>query len=332
MAELGVDLKGVEQNAAAVASLLARNDLRLVGVTKGCAGDPRVAGAILGGGAVALADSRDLHLRRLREAFPGVELQRIFLPPLSGDFEPGDVSFVSSPQGAARVAETATPRGHRSVMAHLETGDLREGVPVAQLLPLLESIEADPRLLLAGLSTNYACFEGDADGILASLEVLGSAVRTARAAGFACARVSGGSSSLLALLADDRRLPAEITEVRCGEALLLGRDALLYRQLPGCRQDAVLLRAEVLERYTKSSRGVEQTRLVLGLGHQDLGAGAVSFRRPGLRELGRSSDYLIVGVATGAPRLRPGDLVEMVPDYVAMATAWASPFVEVVCV
>ncbi len=332
MAELRVDLRGVGQNAAAVASMLARHDLRMVAVTKGCAGDPRVAGAMLGGGAVALADSRDRHLRRLREAFPRVELQRIFLPPCSGDFEPGDVSFVSTPEGATRVAETATPGEHRSVVVHVETGDLREGVPVADLLPLLESIDADRRLRLAGLSTNYACFEGDADGIVASLEVLGSAVRTARAAGFACARVSGGNSSLLALLAEDRRLPAEITELRCGEALLLGQDALLYRPLPGCRQDAVLLRAEVLERYTKLSRGVEQTRLVLGLGHQDLGAGGVSFRQSGLRELGRSSDYLIVGVASEAPRLQPGDLVEMVPDYVAMAAAWTSPFVEVVCV
>lgn len=332
MAELRVDLGGVRQNAAAVSSLLARNDLRMVAVTKGCVGDPRVAKAMLDGGAVALADTRDRHLRRLREAFPGVELQRIFLPPLTGDFEPGDVSLVSSSEGAARVAELGTSARPRSVLVQVESGDLREGVPSAKLPALLGTISSEVRLRLLGLSTNYACFEGDAGGIEASVAMFAELVRAARALGFACARVSGGNSSLLGLLAEGVRLPPEITEVRCGEALLLGRDALLYKPLPGCRQDAVLLRADVLEGYTKPSRGSEQRRLVLGLGHQDLGAGVVSFREPGFRELGRSSDYLVVGVESGASQPQLGGFVEMVPDYVAMAAAWTSPFVEVVCV
>ena len=46
-------------------------------------------------------------------------------------------------------------------------------------------------------------------------------------------------------------LPAEVTELRCGEALLLGQDALFYEPLPGCRRDACVLRAEVLEAYTR---------------------------------------------------------------------------------
>lgn len=332
MAELRVDLEGVRENAVAVSSLLARYGLRMVGVTKGCMGDPRVAAAMLAGGAFALADSRDRHLARLREALPEVELQRIALPPATGMFQPGDVNFVSSREGAARLAETGTPSRPAAVMVQVETGDLREGVPVADLVPLLEAIRAEARTVLVGLSTNYACFEGDAGGIEASLELFADAVRRAHAAGFACERVSGGNSSLLALLVQGRALPREITEVRCGEALLLGRDALVYRPLPGCRQDAIVLRAEVLEGYTKSARGADERRFVLGLGHQDLGAGTVTFRRPGLRELGRSSDYLIVGGGPGHPRLELGDLIEMVPDYVAMAAAWTSPFVEVVCV
>lgn len=331
MAELRVDLEGVRRNAAAVASLLSSRGLRLIGVTKGCAGEPRVAAAMLEGGAAALADTRDRHLRRLRDALPGVELQRIYLPPLRGDFEAADVCLVSSAEGAARVAERGAAGSPREVMVQVETGDLREGVPASDTLSLLRSMALDPRIGPVGLSTNYACFAGDAAGIEASVALFAEVVREARAAGFPCARVSGGNSSLLALLVDGRELPAEITEVRCGEALLLGRDALLYRPLPGCRPDAVLLRAEVLEGYTKSSPGGGSRRLVLGLGHQDIGAGVVSFREPGLRELGRSSDYLIVEAAPEAPRLALGDSLEMAPDYVAMTAAWTSPFVEVVC-
>ncbi|HZK48955.1 MAG TPA: alanine racemase, partial [Thermoleophilia bacterium] len=294
MAELRVDLDGIRHNTAAVAALLARVDMRLVAVTKGCVGDVRVARAMLDGGAQALADTRDAHLRRLREAFPGVELHRIYLPSFSSAFEPGDISYVSSVEAAIRVAEQGCASGRGSVMVQVETGDLREGVPPDGLIPLLEAVAADPRLEPAGVSTNYACFDGDAAGIRESVRSLAAAVQAARAAGFEVRRVSGGNSSLLALLVDGVELPSEITELRCGEALLLGQDALVYRPLPGCRRDAVVLRAEVLESYTKASREGTCRRLVLGLGHQDIGCGKVEFRFPELREVGRSSDYMVV--------------------------------------
>ncbi|MHB9150827.1 MAG: alanine racemase [Thermoleophilia bacterium] len=328
MAELRVDLAGIRHNTMVVVGLLARAGMHLVAVTKGCVGDVRVAGAMLDAGAVALADTRDAHLRGLREAFPGAELHRIYLPSFSLPSVLGDINYVSSIDAAACVAEQGRPSGRRGVMVQVETGDLREGVPAEALLPLLEAVSADPRLELVGLATNYACFDGDAAGMGASVEALVEAVRGARIAGFEVPRVSGGNSSLLSLLADGVGLPSEITELRCGEALLLGREALWYRPLADCRRDAVLLRAEVLESYTKKS--APGPRLVLGLGHQDIGVGQVEFLSPELREIGRSSDYMVVGVAPGVSSVpRPGDIVEMLPGYVAMTTAWMSSFVEV---
>ena len=38
---------------------------------------------------------------------------------------------------------------------------------------------------------------------------------------------------------------------------------------------------------------------------------------------------MIVGVGSETPRPRVGDVMELLPDYVAMSTAWMSPFVEV---
>lgn len=328
MAELRVDLEGIRQNTMVVAGMLARVRMHLVAVTKGCVGDVRVARAMLDAGAVALADTRDAHLRRLREAFPGVEIHRIYLPSFSTSFELGDINYVSSIEASTRVAEQGRPSGPRGVMVQVETGDLREGVPAEHVLPLLEAALADPRLELLGLATNYACFDGDVAGVGASVQALVETVRGARTAGFEVPRVSGGNSSLLSLLADGVGLPSEITELRCGEALLLGREALRYRPLSDCRPDAVFLRAEVLESYTKKS--ALGPRLVLGLGHQDIGVGQVEFLSPELREIGRSSDYMVVDVAPGASAVpRPGDIVEMLPGYVAMTTAWMSPFVEV---
>jgi predicted amino acid racemase len=259
MPELRVDVDAIGRNAEAVASLLSRRGLALVGVTKGCLGEPRVAAAMLAAGAVALADTRDPNLARLRAALPAAELHRIHLPSLSEPFDPADVTYVTSREGAAAVAALASARAPRRVMIQVETGDEREGVPAEELLDLAGVIAADSRLLLEGVSTNYACFLGPPGGIEASVEAVAEAARGLRGAGFPVERVSGGNSSALWLVNQGVELPGEVTELRCGEALLLGQDALHYEPLPGCRRDACVLRAEVLEEYTKSPIQTEVT-------------------------------------------------------------------------
>jgi ornithine racemase len=336
MPELRVDLDAIGRNTEVVASLLRVSGLDLVGVTKGCLGEPRVAQAMLAGGAVALADTRDRNLHRLRSAFPAAELHRIHLPSLSEPFDPGDVTYVSSPEGASAVAALASVDAPRRVMIQMETGDEREGVPAELLLDLAGFVAEEPRLLLEGVSTNYACFLGPATGLEASLEGVAQAARTLVSAGFPVGRVSGGNSSVLWLLGRGGGLPEEVTELRCGEALLLGRDALYYEPVPGCLTDACMLRAEVLEEYTKCSETSSEPasqgrarRIVLGIGRQDLSGGRVRFLDPGLAEVGRSADYLVAEVEAGSSAPAVGQVIEMLPAYEALVAAWTSPYVEV---
>ncbi|MBN1321568.1 MAG: alanine racemase [Thermoleophilia bacterium] len=329
MPELRIDMDAIGRNTEVVAGMLRSRGLDLVAVTKGCLGEPRVAAAMLAGGAVAVADTRDQNLRRLRTALPDVELHRIHLPSISGPFEPGDVTYVSSLEGALAVAACGTTAGPRRVMVQVETGDRREGVPLEGLVELANGIAGEPRLRLAGVSTNYACFMGRPEGIMESVESVVGAAAALREAGLPVDRVSGGNSSLLWLLAQGQELPGGLTELRCGEALLLGQDALFYRPLPGCRTEACVLRAEVLEEYTKPAAGGVARRYVLGVGRQDLGSGVVRFAEPGLYELGRSADYLVAEAEVGCLEAPVGTKVDMIPSYEALVAAWTSPYVEV---
>jgi predicted amino acid racemase len=326
---LRVDIDAIGRNTEAVASLLRERGVALVAVTKGCLGEPRVAAAMLAGGAVALADTRDLNLARLRAALPGAELHRIHLPSLSEPFDPADVTYVSSIAGAAAVAALGSAAAPRRVMIQLESGDQREGVPEEHLLELAASIDSDPRSTLEGVGTNYACFKGEPFGLDSSVETVARAARALRGAGHQISRVSGGNSSVLWHLRPGDMLPCEVTELRCGEALLLGQDALFYEPLPGCTRDACLLRAEVLERYTRPVPHGLAERLVLGIGRQDLGAGAIAFLEPGLWEVGRSADYLVVETADGFDAPAVGSVIEMRPAYEALVAAWTSPYVKV---
>jgi ornithine racemase len=327
MPELRVEIETIAANVEAVAALLRSHGLDLVGVTKGCLGEPRVAAAMLAGGAVALADSRDANLSRLRRALPEAELHRIYLPSLAGPFESGDITYVSTREGAEAVAALRPTRARR-VMLQVETGDRREGALPEEVTVLAREIARDTRLEMAGLSTNYACFQGASEGLAASVDMVARTAASLRSDGLAVNRVSGGNSSVLRLLLQGSKLPSEVTEIRCGEALLLGHDALLYEPIPGCRGDACVLRAEVLEGYTKPARGKGARRLVLGIGWQDLGGGAVKFLDRDLREVGRSADYLVVEAINDSPRASAGVMVDMIPAYESLVAAWTSPYVE----
>lgn len=328
MPELRVDIDAIGRNTEAVVGMLRDRGLDLVAVTKGCLGETRVAAAMMAGGAVAVADTRDENLQKLRAALPDVELHRIHLPSISTPFEPADITYVSSMKGALAVAARGAATTPQRVMVQVETGDLREGVPLERLVDLAEGIDCEPCLRLIGVSTNYACFMGGPEGIMASVEGVVGAAAVLRETGLPVDRVSGGNSSLLWMLAQGRELPDGVTELRCGEALLLGQDALFHRPLPGCRIGACVLRAEVLEEYTKPAGGAVR-RYVLGVGRQDLGCGAVRFVRPDLHELGRSADYLVAEAEAGCAEVSVGEKVEMIPSYEALEAAWTSPYVEV---
>lgn len=344
MPRLTINLDKITANARLVAGMLEPLGIGLVGVTKACLGNWHVGGAMLAGGAAALADSRGASIARLRRHLPGTGLQLLrSQPSAEPDGAAADLYFVSSAAQATAVMRSDVATMRFCLM--VETGDGREGIIPAHAAAEAVRLAAVPGAVLAGVATNTACtgdalslsatldaFHGAAEGVL---QVIDSTRRIAGAGIQAQESViSAGGSGLLGLLLEDRgdewlkQNFGWLTQLRCGEALLLGNvprggDAAL--PLPGAHTDAFLIEAPVLEAARKDGGN----QFLLGLGIQDIGAGIVTPVDPELVATRATSDYLALTSDQPAASLPAvGDRLALIPSYYALLAAMTSPFVE----
>jgi len=332
---LTIDLAKIEHNTRVVAALLRPHGVRLAGVTKACLGHELVAEAMLAGGAAALADSRADNIRNLRRHFPGVKIEFLRSPVNMDDagFD-ADVYFVSSRDQARALLKMAPMQPLRFCLM-IETGDGREGVPTQIAADEACRIAALDGAELVGLATNAACARSDApvdEAIAAFQEASGMiARRLGRPDPWPLASVGG--SGLLKLLAEARPRPlGGATELRSGEAILLGTIPSgpspgpdLY--LDNAHRDAFILEGPVLEVFEKNGA----IQALVGLGVQDTGGGTLTPCRPGIAPASVTSDYFAVICDPYFLRkdpLRPGSAISFIPTYYALLAAMTSPFVE----
>ncbi len=253
-----------------------------------------------------------------------------------------DISLNTEPRTlqALSAASVAAGRVHQ-VLLMVELGDLREGIPLPDVPRIAAAASALPGLDLIGIGCNLACYGGIApdDDNMAALSRLAADLE--KQLDRRLAIISGGNSANHTWLTTTAK-PSRINNLRLGELLLLGRETLERRAVPGLHTDAFTLKAEVIEANVKptvpsgticqdafgkvpvfADRG-DLPRAILALGRQDTWV-------PGLRPrgdlalLGASSDHVILD--TSRQRLEVGDEVELDLDYAALLAAMTSPFV-----
>jgi predicted amino acid racemase len=343
---LEVDLEAVAHNTRHLAAALTPKGIRIIGVAKAVTAWAPVADAMLEAGVAGLGDSRVENLTALKWGGTRAPLMLIRSPMLSQVdlvVRNADVSLNTEPAVLRALSEAAVRNGSvHAVVLMVELGDLREGLPVADVADAARTVRELPGLVLDGLGTNLACQSGVVpdQAKMEELSILAHDVEVA--GGLALNRVSGGNSASLrwALAADDL---ARVDELRIGEAILLGLDPLDRSPIEGLRLDTCRVVAEVIEVRTKPSRPwgtVAETafgvgpgpaprsttvrRAILALGRQDVDPDGLT-APPGITMRGASSDHLVVEV--GDLDVEVGDEMEFRPDYSALLRAATSPYV-----
>lgn len=196
----------------------------------------------------------------------------------------------------------------------LEAGDGRDGVLEEELPELCESTRR-LGLFVRGIAVNFACLSTEAP----TLPHLQNAVRALRNIRRFCvsdADISAGGTDMLELAAHTS-LPSDTGEIRCGTGVTLGVYPLSGRPVPGARQDAFRLEAQVLENRMKKGR--RTVLLDMGTFHTDPANLRPPF--PGMIFAGASSAYMAFNVDDCSESLREGQTLSFLPDYHALSRA-----------
>ncbi len=345
---LDIDLEAVTHNTRTLVSQLEPLGIAVTGITKASLGSLRVGDAMLRGGVTGLGDSRVENLARLRTAGLSTTTTLIRSPMLSqADLvvRHADVSLNTEASVIAGLAAAAASQDlTHSVVVMVELGDLREGVPEADVLDLCRTIERTAGVELAGLGTNLACQSGVAPDQHKMDELSRLVEKVESAFGRSLSIVSGGNSANLewALSTAD---PGRVNDLRLGEAILLGTEPLHRRVLDGLRADAFSLVAEVIEVQTKPAQPWGDTaqaafgapplrrdgelvrQAIVALGRQDTDPDGLT-PPAGITVLGMSSDHLVLDVGDHAVTV--GDELAFGLGYGALLRAATSPFVATV--
>lgn len=344
---LVIDTEKIKNNTKTISKLAGDAGMSVFGVTKASCGDPKVAQAMLDGGAEGLAESRIENIIRLRESGFDGPIMLLRTPMISQADEVvafSDMSLNSEISVLKALSDAASKQGkkHR-VIIMVEMGDLREGETEKKTPPLLDrTLELDG-IELYGMGMNLACFAG----VIPTLEKISKfeslVTEEESRLGIKFEMISGGNSGNIPLLLDEPQM-GRIDNLRIGEGILLGLETAYREPIPETYQDAFKIEAEVIESKTKPSvpfgtvtqNAYGETpafedlgdlkRTILALGRQDTILEDITPLDKDLEMIGGSSDHMVLNDINA--NYNPGEIVSFIPSYGALVASFTSRYVH----
>lgn len=351
-----VDLKKLKGNLDAVAEITKdRGNCSLMIVTKGLCAEKKLVEMIAAHEKVDfIADSRVKNIANFsaiaKEKGKKTVLLRIPMhSEVSEVVKHVDLCF-NSEMSTIRLLNSEAKRFGKvqDILMMIDLGDLREGFffQNEELImdAVAEIIEMD-HINLYGIGVNLTCY----GAIIPKKDNLSQLVEIGRRIeekfNISLNMVSGGNSSSIYLI-DKGELPEGINNLRLGESFLLGNDTAYETKLPNTVDDALILRAQIVELKEKPSlpigevgvdafgekpyyedRGIMK-RAIIAVGKQDTDLGSMTPCDERIEIMGGSSDHIILDMTGTGDDYQVGDLVDFTLGYGGMLKVATSPYVE----
>lgn len=348
---LEIHLDIIRENAKKLYDSCKEHGVEPVGITKICCGEEGVARAIMESGYKTLGDSRLENIVRYRHL--PCETMLIRIPMISEAervVELADYSLNSEIATVEALSKAAVKlnRVHK-VIAMMEVGDLREGCATEEELTALCARASElPGIELVGVGCNFICYGGAMPSTAALNGLLAAKANIEKKLGIELPIVSGGSSANERLMVAGG-LPAGVNQLRTGATIHVGI-GLMDQKIPGYRDDAYRLQAEIIELNVKPTvpygeigtdafghinewedRGSIR-RCIVAIGKADIEFDCLEPMDEGVSILGGSSDHMLLDLSRSEKEYHTGDIIEFKVGYVGVLRACTSMSVEKVCV
>jgi len=342
-----IDRSKIYENAKLIVNKCKLHDIDIWGVTKVFCGHPEIAKIMQMAGVTGLADARLRNILRLKQAgLDNLVLLRIpMLSEIDAVVEHTNICLVSELITLQALEESA--RFHKTeqqVMLMVDVGDLREGVYYDNIEQFVNKLPELEYVNIIGIGTNLTCY----GGVIPTVEILQRLVRAASvietATNISLDIISGGNSSSLGLVLRGE-MPEEINNLRIGEGIILGRDAVHAEAITHTHQDTFVIQAEIVELKRKPSIpdgpiGQDafgnipcfenvgwQERAIIALGKQDVFPKRLTTVNDDVGILGASSDHMLLRLPK-KHSYRVGNIIEFSLDYVGVLSTMTSPYVR----
>ncbi|AEM78613.1 LOW QUALITY PROTEIN: hypothetical protein Thewi_1190 [Thermoanaerobacter wiegelii Rt8.B1] len=344
---LRINLEKLRKNTQTIVNLCEKRNIKVVGVTKVFCAIPEIAQTMVKGGVEILGDSRIKNLKKLQHIPVPKMLLRI---PMKSEVEEvikyADISLNSEIDTIKSLSEEAKKqRKIHEIILMVDLGDLREGVLKEDVIPIVEQIVKLEGIRLRGIGTNLTCYGSviPTPDILEELVEIKNSIN--KKFNLNLDIVSGGNSSSLYLV-QNGLIPRGITQLRIGEAIVLGRETAFGDRIPHTYDDVFTLEAQIVELKEKPSyprgilgmdafgerqvyvdRGIMK-RAILAVGKQDVNMNDLIPMDSSIELIGSSSDHLIVNVTNSQYPYNVGDIIKFKLRYGGILSCSTSEYVE----
>ncbi len=344
---LVVDKSKVLHNVKTCVQRCTENGVTAMGVTKVFCANRELVECYVAGGVKYLADSRVHNLKKMKDF--DVEKVLLRLPSLSEVDDVVKYCDISLNSELATIqalgsAALAFKKVHQIVLM-VDLGDLREGIWPTDFDETVQKILELKGVELVGIGTNLTCYGAVIPTAQTLAKLTALAERLTSHYGVQLKIVSGGNSSSFYLF-EKGEMPAQINNLRLGEALVLGNETAYGASIEGTHGDAFKLEAEIIEKKVKQSLPIgeigrdafgntpefvdkgDRVRAILAIGKQDVHVDNLIPEDPKISIFGASSDHCIVDLTDVADQYQVGDIVRFDVEYGALLSLMTSEYVE----
>ena len=345
---VNIYVEKLKHNVCLIIEMCKKYNIEIMAVTKGVGAIKEIVDIFEECGINILADSRLINLAKMTDRKQTKVLLR--LPMISYAYDAVELADISlnSEITTVRALNDASVKQNKihKIILMIELGDLREGVLPSHVNAFVSEVISMSNIKLVGVGTNLTCYGGVVPDETKLKTLADIATEIENTFSIKLDIISGGNSSTLKLLVDNKKIDSRINNLRIGEGILLGTETSYGKQMDGFFNDAFTLETEIIEVKEKNSlpdgiRSINSfgettkiedigmhTRAIIALGRQDVNHLGLTPLDNGISILGASGDHTILDITKSKNKYKVGDTLSFKMNYSSLFGAMISTYIN----